>query len=194
MFTLKIGSSVLIMQEEIWKDAVGYEEYIQVSTAGRIRTKRRTLITSNNRVIKLPVRMKNPFVVNSGYKVISISWKEDGRYIRKKELVHRLVATTFLPNPDNLPVVNHKDENKQNNAVSNLEWCTQTYNRNYGSCYNPVAQIDKLTKQVIAIFDNARIAMEKTGVQISSIYCCCRHKPGCHTAGGFIWEYTKNIL
>ena len=51
---------------------------------------------------------------------------------RKIKKVHRLVAETFIPNPDNLPEVNHKDENKQNPSVSNLEWCTSKYNSNYG--------------------------------------------------------------
>lgn len=64
--------------------------------------------------------------VNSGYLVVNLQ----GR----KSLIHRLVAEAFIPNPDNLPVVNHKDENKLNSSVNNLEWCTYEYNNNYGTC------------------------------------------------------------
>lgn len=64
----------------------------------------------------------------NGYVVVTLTIGE----VVKKQYVHRLVATTFIPNPDNLPQVNHKDENKQNNRVDNLEWCTASYNTNYG--------------------------------------------------------------
>lgn len=65
---------------------------------------------------------------------------------RRQLLVHRMVAQAFIPNPDNYPIINHKDENPSNNCVENLEWCTYKYNSNYGTCNQrrskKVAQID----------------------------------------------------
>ncbi len=120
--------------EEIWKDVEGYEGYYQVSNLGRLR--------SLDRIIrqKFPsgkmVDRKYPgkiFTCNpnqpGGY--VSTELQKDGH--SKNVLVHRLVAQAFIPNPDNLPQVNHKDENKQNNCVENLEWCSNSYNVNYGS-------------------------------------------------------------
>ena len=98
---------------EIWKDIENYEEYYQISSLGRIRNKK------ENRILK-PSK-------SCGYYHISL------RYGNKKEmLIHRLVAKAFIPNPLNLSYVNHKDENKLNNNVENLEWCTAKYNNSYG--------------------------------------------------------------
>lgn len=75
-------------------------------------------------------RLLQPYLNNNGYLKIKLVNK-DG--IRKNLLVHRVIAEAFLPNPDNLPEINHKDENKLNNAIDNLEWCTRDYNINYGT-------------------------------------------------------------
>ena len=80
--------------------------------------------------------------------------------------VHRLVATAFVPNPDNLPIVNHKDENKQNNNADNLEWCTVQYNNAYGT--RKERQASKISVRVICletkqIFDSIKEAQEWLG-------------------------------
>lgn len=75
----------------------------------------------------------------TGY--MTVNWIENGKH--KRYTVHRLVAIMFLPNPDNLPCVNHKNEDKTDNRVENLEWCTYKYNSNYGTCR------DKLSEQKI---------------------------------------------
>ena len=75
-------------------------------------------------------KLIKPYKDSTGYLVVSLRDNKGNTY-RKK--IHRLVAQAFLPNPDNLNVVNHKDENKLNNVVENLEWCTTSYNANYGT-------------------------------------------------------------
>lgn len=104
------------MNNEIWKDIKGYEGKYKVSNQGRVYSIRshKYLATGNN---------------GKGYLYVSL-WKDN---LEKKEYIHRLVARHFLPNPNNLPQVNHKDENKENNRVENLEWCNSTYNNNYGT-------------------------------------------------------------
>ena len=99
---------------EEWKSITGYEGLYEVSNLGRVR---------NIKTHKLVMQS----VVVSGYKRVTL-YKENKP---KTKLVHRLVAEAFLPNPNNLMIVNHKDENKLNNIVTNLEWCTQSYNTSY---------------------------------------------------------------
>ena len=101
---------------EIWKDIKGYEGLYQVSNLGRVKNKRR------NRLLKLRLE-RNGYLRVSLYKNSKVSCK----------FVHRLVAQNFIPNPNNLEYVNHKDEDKSNNDASNLEWCTRRYNNSYGT-------------------------------------------------------------
>lgn len=101
---------------EEWKAIPGYEGLYEVSNKGNVRNVRR------NTLLRLP---KN----NNRY--IRVSLCKNG--IKTGLTVHRLVAGAFIPNPDNLPEVNHKDEDKTNNRVENLEWCDHKYNMNYGT-------------------------------------------------------------
>lgn len=106
--------------EEIWKDIEGYEKY-QVSNLGNVRSLD-YMHTGKVQLLRLRKRKR-------GYLCITLC--KDGKL--KNYLVHRLVAQAFLPNPDNLPQVNHRDENPSNNRANNLEWCDCKYNNNYGS-------------------------------------------------------------
>lgn len=102
--------------EEYWKDAVGYEEYYLVSNKGRVWSKQK------NKFMTLAPNQNGYFTIQ----VCRLNSK-DG-LVRKKATVHRIIAQTFLPNPFNKPQVNHKDGNKQNNNVENLEWATASEN------------------------------------------------------------------
>lgn len=111
---------------EIWKDITGYEGYYQVSNLGRIRSLDRYVFNGQAYYLvkgSIKVLRHN----NWGYCQVKLS-KGDKT---KMFLVHRLVASAFIPNPDNLPCVNHIDEDKTNNCVDNLEWCSIAYNNAY---------------------------------------------------------------
>lgn len=107
--------------KEIWKDVKGYEGKYQISNLGRVK--------SLNYARRKQVRILRPGIQKkTGY--ISVSLLKEGK--QKTKTIHRLVAEAFIPNPKNLKQINHKDENKQNNCVNNLEWCSAKYNSNYG--------------------------------------------------------------
>ena len=114
---------------EIWKPAVGYESSYMVSNLGRVKTIPRRVMTHNNGYIDIPELIKTQPKNNQGYAQVGL--KHNG--VSSRVFVHRLVATTFIPNPNNLPCVNHKDEDITNNCVDNLEWCSYKYNSNYGT-------------------------------------------------------------
>lgn len=109
---------------EIWKDIEGYEGLYQVSNLGRVRSVDRI----GGRGRRFNGRILKPKVKTGGYLLVNFS--KEGK--RKMFSVHRLVAQAFIPNPEGLPQINHKDENPSNNRVENLEWCDGKYNCNYG--------------------------------------------------------------
>lgn len=118
--------------------------------------------------------------IRKGY--YSVDLMKNGK--RYKFRVHRLVAEAFINNPDNLPQVNHKDEDRLNNIASNLEWCDNTYNSQYPNdlgvyCFD----LDKY-------FKSASEAAVHTGVCRTSIVKCCNHK--LQQAGGMLWCYSKD--
>lgn len=127
-------------QQEIWKDIIiekngviyDYTGLYQVSNFGRVATlnyKR----TGMKKILKSQPNKK-------GYMMVRLT--KDMKYVTL--YVHRIVATMFIPNPDNLPVVNHLDENPGNNHVSNLEWCTQKHNVKYSDNLHPGERAEKV--------------------------------------------------
>ena len=167
--------------EEIWKDIEGYEGLYQVSNMGRVRSLRKNIILRQG--------------ITRGYERVVLSTNN----IQKGYYIHRLVATAFISNPDNLYQVNHKDENKTNNRVDNLEWCTREYNYNYGtrgkriSLKNTNGKKSKITLQydingnLIKEWKSTMDVQRNLGFNQSSISKCCRGKYAC--AYGYIWKY-----
>ena len=105
-------------REEVWKDVIGYEGLYQVSDQARVRN-------NKGKILKQSVKVGKRVY----YKYVKLY--KDGQY--RQGYVHRMMAECFIPNPDNLPIINHKDEDGTNNRLDNLEWCTVEYNSNYGN-------------------------------------------------------------
>lgn len=141
--------------EEIWKTIEECADY-QVSNFGRIRSFKYDKI--NGKIMK-------PYKTTKGYLQIDLSLDGRKRETRLHLAIHRLVAKAFIPNPDNLPQVNHKDEDKTNNHVDNLEWCTNEYNCNYGTHTERCAE--KQRKVVCSIDKNGNIE-EFAGLRVAA--------------------------
>ena len=120
---------LLALPYEVWRDIKGYEGLYQVSNLGRVKSLERYVkgIYGLRKVQQKIMSIAR--IRTNGYMQVHLT--KNG--IAKKYQVHRLVAEAFIPNPNNLPIVNHKDENKINNCVWNLEWCTYSYNLTYGN-------------------------------------------------------------
>ena len=116
--------------QEVWKDIPNFKNLYQASSLGNIKSLERYVNSGIKNNVK--VRRKEQILKQynkNGYLQVSLS-KNHKRYYFN---VHKLVALTFISNPNNLPQINHKDENPLNNCVDNLEWCTAKYNCNYGT-------------------------------------------------------------
>ena len=131
--------------KEIWKTIEECSDY-QVSNLGRVKS---------FKYDKENGKIMNPYRTTKGYLQIDLQLDGRKRQNRMHVAVHRLVAKAFIPNPDNLPQVNHKDENKENNHVDNLEWCTNEYNECYGTKSKRVAQ--KIRKKIYSVDESGKI-------------------------------------
>ena len=146
---------------EIWRDIKGYEGIYQISNKGRVKSLnyRRT---GKEKILK-------PGKTKPGYLCISLYKKGEKC---KCFSIHRLVAQAFLPNPDNLPIVNHKDENKLNNNVENLEWCNSEYNLNYGNRNERVNIARKKHRKKIVCVESNEIFNGSKDIFDKIINCC----------------------
>lgn len=159
---------------EIWKDIKGYEGLYQVSNLGRVRRQSKLLHLNTN---------------TYGYKHVTLSKGN----AQKTALVHRLVASAFIENPLGLPQINHKDGDKSNNAVSNLEWVTPKEN----NCHAINSNLRK-TKKILLIGNENKVIREfNNRMEINSfldkhvcqdlITRCCNGQR--KTAYGYVWRY-----
>lgn len=163
------------MRKEEWKPIVGYEGLYMVSNMGRVKSLNYNH-TGTERVLK-------PAYNTYGYLFVTLC--KDGK--KKNCLIHRLVAEAFLDNPHNYPEVNHKDENKENNAVSNLEYCTSLYNNEYSKA-KPVLQLT-LDGQLVQEWPSTHEAARQGGFNRGNISNCCLGKYKTH--GGYVWKYKE---
>ena len=178
---------------EIWKSIKEFEGLYEISSCGRVRR-----FNKDRRCKKYKILSPN---ILRGYKRIGLYKNGKGKYLQ----IHRLVAETFIPNPDNLPQVNHNDEDPSNNNVGNLEWCTSKYNVNYGTAIQ--RQVQKRSKKVIQYdltgnyikeFNSTQEAAKELNLSQGMIVNCCnggywRNKHTkfikCNRVKNFIFKY-----
>ena len=123
----KKNLSIEPLPNEEWRDVVGYEGLYQVSNMGRVKSLSRRIVYKDGREYNYPSKVMKNQKVSTGYRSVTL-YRVNGK---KQYYVHRLVAETFIPNPNNLSDVNHKDGCKTNNILSNLEWCSHSDNQKH---------------------------------------------------------------
>ncbi len=155
-------------EDEIWKAIKGFEGLYAVSNRGRVKNLKSGRILGGT-------------YNNHGYKRIHLKGKT--------YKIHRLVALAFIPNPDNLPEVNHKNEDKGDNNVDNLEWCTKSYNTNYSS-HKQSCKIKQLTLdgELVKVWESSHQIERELGYGQGNIVNCCRGKY--KQRYGYRWEYS----
>ena len=172
---------------EQWKAIAGYEGLYEVSDLGRVRS-----LKYGKEKILSPNKTRRGYLLVHPYK--------DGK--TRGLLIHRLVAEAFIPNPQGLETINHKDEVKTNNVASNLEWMSVKDNNNYGThnkrvakaninnpvFSKPVVMLDKSTGELLATFPSLAEAERVTGIKRTSISHCCTGRS--KSSGGYVWRYT----
>lgn len=186
---------------EIWRDIKGFEGIYQVSNMGRVKSLNRYDL--RGRFIK--EKILRPRINRCGYCYVNL-YSTPTKY--KSKTLHRLVAQAFLPNPNNLPQVNHKNEEKVCNIVwvnedgsidynkSNLEWCSAEYNSNYGTHIErqainravPISQYDLNGKLIRHWFGGVSEVRRELGLNPSNLSACILGRKGRKTCGGFIWS------
>lgn len=182
------------MKHEIWKPVNGYEGLYEVSNSGKVRSLRFRNIEGRAGILR-------EITLPSGYKYVNLH--KDG--VAKHHYLHRLVATAFIPNPNGLPEVNHRNENPGDNTLNNLEWCSSQYNKNYGNRAIKMAETKKdrftgenavrrspvVCEETGVIYPTMRKAAQAVGVTYTKISLCCTGKR--KTAGGYHWKYAKTV-
>lgn len=190
------------MENEIWKDVVGYEGLYQVSNLGNVRSLNRIVKDlTRERYQNIKGKLMKKFLSKHGYLYVDLR-----NHNKKQHYIHRLVAEAFIPNPENKLQVNHIDGNKQNNCVSNLEWCTESENRTHafktGLQKSPmkglIGKNNPLSRKVnqydlngtlIKQWDSMSEIEKKLGIHSGKISCCCNKKY--KTSSGYIWRFAN---
>lgn len=192
-------------KKEVWKDVVGYEGLYEISSFGRLKRLKRTTLGKSGVEYNYPELIIKGDYDKDGY--IRTTMSKDKK--KKTKKIHRLVAEAFIPNPNNHPEVNHLDEIKDNNHVSNLEWTTTKGNANHGTRNeritnhpNQLAKINGWKKRVrvtnlksgkIKIYESATKAGDYLGLHQTLVSRGCRNNTiiGKSKGDGYKVEYVK---
>lgn len=189
----EIGNGV-----EEWRTVPDFPNY-EVSNFGNVRSKDR-VSERNGSNANIKGMLLKTRIMKGGYRRATLY--SGTRANHKQFAVHRLVAMLFIPNPENLPCVNHKDENPENNHADNLEWCTHKYNSNYGTAIERRVKhqdwksiADKQATPVLQMLPNGTLVKEwpsmmecerQTGMKSCSICLACQGK--LKTYKGYVWR------
>lgn len=174
------------MSEEIWRDVVGYEELYEVSNRGRVRSVDKSISYSNGptRVLKGKVMSLSKSI--KGYDIATLTKEKK----KKTYHVHRLVAEAFINNSANFKQVNHIDENKNNNNVENLEWCSNEYNAIY-SRGKPIKGTH-LKSGKILYFNSSRESEQYGFIGNHILNCAKGNTTRWKTHRGYKWEFIED--
>lgn len=183
--------------QEIWKSIKNYEGIYEVSNLGKVRSLDRKIMNSKNYIQKRRGIFLSNQISRKGYLTVNLSKNGENKRIP----IHRLVAQAFIINPLNLLQVNHKDENKKNNCVNNLEWCTNEYNSRYGTKGKRTSEKNRNNKSTSKAiyqynFSGELLKMwpsagecERKGFNHTGISQCCNGKINSYK--GYIWTHKK---
>ena len=185
--------------EEIWKDKKNYEGLYQVSNLGRAKSLDRYIKGKGHSLQLKKGRILKPMKDNNGYLKVRLCNGEKSKTFN----LHRLVAEAFIDNPDNLPYVNHKDENKTNNVVTNLEWCDRSYNNNYGTRNKRISEKmtnGKLSKPVLQYDLEGNLIREwasacecgRNGFDTGAVNACCNNKYKFEKYKNCFWKFKND--
>lgn len=194
---------------EIWKDIKGYEGLYQVSNIGNVKSLNRVLKRIDNKKCSIREKILKPNLEKKGYQSVKLCYLKNSKMFK----VHRLVAEAFIPNIENKPQINHKNLNKQDNKITNLEWCTAKENIIHAAKRGLLSR--KPTKKQIEIFtkmaknnvinvcqydlngnfikrwNSIRDVERALKINNANITSVCKNKR--KNAGGFIWKYSNDF-
>lgn len=196
------------MEEEIWKDIVGYEGYYILSNRGEVVGLERTIVGKDG-VVKIYKRKKQKtFISTTGYVIVILC--KNG--VAKKKSIHRLLATAFIPNPHNKPEINHKNSIRSDNRLENLEWVTRSENVQHGYSFGFMKQkrkpfieketkINKIKRSVVQLsldgvyvneYESISSASKSNNLHSAGISNCCRNKSA--FCGKYLWKYKNDYM
>lgn len=193
-----------MLSKEIFKDIEGYEGLYQISNLGNVKSLARYK-KNHNKLQKVEERILKANISNRGYYYVMLN--KNGK--QEHKMIHILMAKAFIPNINNYPIVNHKDGNKLNINLDNLEWCTYSHNNKeayrlglkIGAVKNklgydnwkskPIYQYD-LDGNFIREWACSREVKRQLGINASNIRACCNGQR--NKAGGYMWKYKSEVM